>query len=146
MEIGEAIPEDHEDHDMTEPQELVETFLEKDSHKRKPTWARELIREAKRYGALEGIHRERKSVNPYNSYVGLLCDIIDKEPSTYEEATKKKEWKDAMIEEYQSIMKNDVWEIVPRPEKKSVMTSKWIYKIKNAANGSVEKYKARFVA
>ena len=39
MEIGEAIPEDHEDHDMTEPQEPVETFLEKDSHKRKSAWA-----------------------------------------------------------------------------------------------------------
>ena len=90
MEIGEAIPEDHEDHDMTEPQELVETFLEKDSHKRKPTWERELILEAKRYGAPEGIHRERKREKPYNSYVALLCDIIDREPSTYEEATKKK--------------------------------------------------------
>ena len=40
--------------------------------------------------------------------MSLLCDIIDKEPSTYEEATEKKEWKDAKIEEYQSIMKNDV--------------------------------------
>ena len=34
-----------------------------------------------------------------------------------------------MIEEYQSIMKNDVWDVVPRPEGKSVVTSKWIYKI-----------------
>ena len=51
-----------------------------------------------------------------------------------------------MIEEYQSIMKNDVWEIVPRLEKKSVVTSKWIYKIKHAADGIIEKYKARFVA
>ena len=49
-------------------------------------------------------------------------------PSNYEEATEKKEWKDAMIEEYQSIMKNDVWDVVPRPEGKSVVTSKWIYK------------------
>ena len=51
-----------------------------------------------------------------------------------------------MIEEYQSIMKNDVWDIVPRPEVKSVVTSKWIYKIKHAADSSIEKYKERFVA
>jgi hypothetical protein len=51
-----------------------------------------------------------------------------------------------MTEKYQCIVKNDVWDIVPRPEGKSVVTSKWIYKIKHAADGSVEKYKARFVA
>lgn len=55
-------------------------------------------------------------------------------------------WKDAMHEEYQSIMKNDVWDVVPHPEGKSVVTSKWIYKIKHAADGSIEKYKAQFVA
>ena len=51
-----------------------------------------------------------------------------------------------MIEEYQSIMKNDVWDVVPRPEGNSVVTSKWIYKIKHATDGSIEKYKAIFVA
>ena len=51
-----------------------------------------------------------------------------------------------MTEEYQSIMKNVVWFIVPKPEGKSVVSSKWIYKIKHAADGSIEKYKARFVA
>jgi len=51
-----------------------------------------------------------------------------------------------MMEEYQSIMKNGVWEIVPRPQGKSLVTSKWIYKIKHVADGSIEKYKARFVA
>ena len=51
-----------------------------------------------------------------------------------------------MIEEYQSIMKNDVWYVVPRPEGKSVVTSKWIYKIKHAADSSIEKYKQRFVS
>ena len=59
---------------------------------------------------------------------------------------QKKEWKDAMIEEYQLSMKNDVWNIVPRPEGKSVVNSKWIYKIKNATDGSIEKYKAIFLA
>ena len=43
-------------------------------------------------------------------------------------------------------MKNVVWDVVPRPDRKSVVTSKWIYKIKHAVDGSIEKYKARFVA
>ena len=43
-------------------------------------------------------------------------------------------------------MKNDVWDVVPRPEGKYIVTSKWIYKIKHAADSSIEKYKERFMA
>ena len=43
-------------------------------------------------------------------------------------------------------MKNDVWDVVPRLEGNSIVTSKWIYKIKHDADGNIEKYKARFVA
>jgi hypothetical protein len=50
-----------------------------------------------------------------------------------------------MIEEYQSILNNDAWDIVSRPEGRSIVTSKWIYKIKHAADGSIKKYKAIFV-
>jgi len=49
-----------------------------------------------------------------------------------------------MNEEYKSIIKNDVWDVVPRPHDKSVVTSKWLYKIKHGADGSAEKFKARF--
>jgi hypothetical protein len=51
-----------------------------------------------------------------------------------------------MLEEYKSILKNNVWDIVLRPKDKSVVSSKWIYKIKHASSGSVEKFKERFVA
>ena len=51
-----------------------------------------------------------------------------------------------MAEEYQSIMKNDVWEIVLRLERNSVVNSRWLYKIKHGADGSIEKYKAIFVS
>ena len=51
-----------------------------------------------------------------------------------------------MVEEYSSITKNDVWEVVPRPTRKSAVTSRWLYKIKHVVDGSIEKYKARFVA
>eukprot|EP00253_Pinus_taeda_P004268 PITA_04268 len=51
-----------------------------------------------------------------------------------------------MVEEYNSIMVNDVWEVVLRPQEISVVGSRWIYKIKYAVDDSIEKYKARFVA
>ena len=43
-------------------------------------------------------------------------------------------------------MVNDPWKVVPRPQDRSVVGSRWIYKIKYVADGNVEKYKARFVA
>jgi hypothetical protein len=72
--------------------------------------------------------------------------IMDAEPSNYEEVAEKRVWKDAMGEEYKSIVKNDVWEVIPKPKEKSVVSSKWIYKTKHAVDDSIEKYKAGFVA
>lgn len=51
-----------------------------------------------------------------------------------------------MVEEYNSIMVNDVWEVVPRPQDRLVVGSRWIYKVKYVAEDSMEKYKAKFVA
>jgi hypothetical protein len=71
---------------------------------------------------------------------------MDAEPSNYEEAAKNKVWNDAMEEEYQPIIQNDVWDVVPRPKEKYVVSSKWIYKTKHVVDGSIKKCKARFVA
>ena len=51
-----------------------------------------------------------------------------------------------MLEEYNSIIVNIVWEVVLRPHDRSVVGSIWIYKIKYVVDDNVEKYKARFVA
>ena len=51
-----------------------------------------------------------------------------------------------MNEEYESIMENDVYDVVPRPKDKYVVTSKWIYNIKHEYNGSAEEFKAIFVS
>ena len=75
-----------------------------------------------------------------------MSHIIDVEPSSYEEAIGQLLWRDAMMEGYQSIVRNGIWDVVPRPKGKSIVTCKWIYKIKHATDSSVEKFKARFVA
>jgi hypothetical protein len=132
-----------EDHDIVEFQEPPQMTI---SHKRKPTWERELIQDGEKYGVPEGNMRQVKRPNPFSSYMALMCDLLEKEPTFFEEAIQKKEWADSVTEEYQSIIKNDVWEIVPRLKRKDVVSSKWIFKIKHVSDGSIEKYKARFVA
>ena len=90
-----------EDWEIEEPQEPVDPPQEKKfPHKSKLAWVREAIQGVERYGALEENHIERKRTWSFSVYVALLCDFIDKEPSNYEEAVERKEWKDAMIEEY----------------------------------------------
>jgi hypothetical protein len=135
--------ENHEDNDMIESQEPLQMMI---SHKRKKSWARELIQNGEKYGAPKGTVRQVKKPKPFSSYMDSMCDLIEKDPTFFEESIQKKEWVDSMTEEYQSIVKNDVWEIVPIPKRKYVVSSKWIYKIKHTADGSIGKYKARFVA
>ena len=118
-----------EDQEFEEPQRPIDSPLEKNPHKMKPAWVCELIQGVERYGAPKENHRERKRTRSCSGYVALLCDFIDKEPFSYEEVAEQKECKDDMIKEYQSIIKNDVWDVVRIPEGKSVVTSKWIYKI-----------------
>ena len=52
-----------------------------------------------------------------------MCDLVDKEPTCFETTVQKREWVVYMREKYQSIMKNDVWEVVPKPKGKSVVSS-----------------------
>ena len=42
-------------------------------------------------------------------------------------------------------MKNDAWNIVSRLKEKSLVTSKWLFKIKHFVDDSIEKYKAGFM-
>jgi len=75
-----------------------------------------------------------------------MSTIIHAEPPTFQEVVKEQVWKDAMAKEYESIMKNDVWVVVPRPKGNSIVTLKWLYKNKHGVDGRIEKYKERFVA
>ena len=51
-----------------------------------------------------------------------------------------------MEREMESLKKHDVWELVDLPPGKKAIGSKWVYKVKTNADGSIERYKARLVA
>ena len=75
-----------------------------------------------------------------------MSKCIVTEPYSFEEAVQDPTWVDAMVEEYDSIIRNSAWEIVPRLVGKSVVGSRWIYRVKQTTDGTIDKYKARFVA
>ena len=56
------------------------------------------------------------------------------------------EWKAAMDREYQSLMKNKTWTLVPRPKDTNVVGNRWVYTIKRDAYGNITKFKGRLVA
>ena len=116
---------------------------DKPPRKKTPKWLRDTLKEAQEFGTPKGPMRSIQMPNRLGML--LMASLRDSEPSTFEEASQHHVWRDAMMDEYHFIMKNDVWEIVLKPEGKSVVTSRWIYKLKHAAIGSVEKYKAWFV-
>ena len=51
-----------------------------------------------------------------------------------------------MKDELKSLQKNDVWELVKLPNGRKTVGSKWVFKEKIGADGSIECYKARLVA
>jgi hypothetical protein len=101
---------------------------------------------AQNVGAPTSQHRQRQTPDQFVGYMALMSKCIVTEPSSFQEAVQDPTWVDAMVEEYDSIVKNSSWETIPRPIDKSVVGSRWIYKVKQVVDGSVEKYKARFVA
>lgn len=50
-----------------------------------------------------------------------------------------------MDKELEQIEKNNTWELVPRPEDKNIIGTKWIFKNKLNENGDVIRNKARLV-
>lgn len=72
-------------------------------------------------GAPTSHRRQIRSHDWYTDYMSLMTKLIDTEPSSFEEAIEELVWVDAVVEEYDSIVKNIVWEVVPRPTNKSVV-------------------------
>lgn len=79
-------------------------------------------------------------------YVTSLCNVISlREPHTYAQASQDPRWIDAMEHEIAALETNDTWEITDLPPDKKAISSKWVYKIKFKSDGTVERFKARFV-
>ena len=64
----------------------------------------------------------------------------------YAEATGNPLWEAAMQDEYNSLLENQTWDLVPLPSYRKLVRCKLVYNTKKAADGQINRYKARLVA
>ena len=67
-------------------------------------------------------------------------------PGTLAEAFEDPRWHQAMNDEYNALMENKTWHLVPPSPTHNLIDCKWVYRVKKNADGTIERYKARLVA
>ncbi|CAL9010869.1 unnamed protein product, partial [Prunus brigantina] len=77
---------------------------------------------------------------------GLLSAIDSTEPTCFSQAHKHVEWRAAMTEEINALLKNHTWSLVPPSPLHTPVGCKWVFRIKRHSDGRIERYKARLVA
>ncbi|KAJ9566852.1 hypothetical protein OSB04_002818 [Centaurea solstitialis] len=89
-----------------------------------------------------GIKTRRQSGN-----VCLYVNFIsENKPKEIDDALRDPAWVSAMQEELAEFIRNNVWLLVPRPRKRTIIGSKWIFRNKLDEIGTIIRNKARLVA
>ena len=93
----------------------METSTQEDSSKEGRKCTREadgLLDDAQEnVGAPSSQRRQRRSPERYTGYMELMGACVVIEPSSFQEAVQKMFWVDVMVEEYDSIVQNSVWDV-----------------------------------
>ncbi|GJR57384.1 retrovirus-related pol polyprotein from transposon TNT 1-94 [Tanacetum coccineum] len=76
----------------------------------------------------------------------FACLLSSIEPANVAEALKDADWVSAMQDELDQFARLKVWRLVPRPEGKTIIKTKWIFKNKKYESSLVIRNKARLVA
>ncbi|WVZ70674.1 hypothetical protein U9M48_019317 [Paspalum notatum var. saurae] len=66
-------------------------------------------------------------------------------PFSVRDALVDPHWRHAMVEEYAALLANQTWDLVPRSPGCNVVIGKWIWTHKRRVDGTMDRYKARWV-
>ena len=68
------------------------------------------------------------------------------EPTSYSTAAQHPAWRAAMNTEFDALLNNGTWTLVPATSNMNIVGCKWVFRLKGRADGTIERYKARLVA
>lgn len=90
------------------------------------------------------LYLSNKSTN--HPIKALHTSFLPCEPKSCSKAVSNPDWFAAMQSEYQALLDNQTWSLCPRPKDRNVIHNKWVYKLKQKPDGTIDRYKARLVA
>uniref|UniRef100_A0A2N9EGA7 Uncharacterized protein n=1 Tax=Fagus sylvatica TaxID=28930 RepID=A0A2N9EGA7_FAGSY len=65
--------------------------------------------------------------------------LSDPKPTCYTVASKSREWRQAMNLEFDALLQNHTWTLVPPHPSQNIIGCKWVFRVKRKADGSVER-------
>jgi hypothetical protein len=94
--------------------------------------------------------RIRREPDRYGEWV-TIAEVGNEEndPKTYKQALRSSNcdrWKEAMLEEFSSLVLHQTWTLVDLPKGRNLVGCKWVFKTKRDASGEIDRFKARLVA
>ncbi|GJX69199.1 ribonuclease H-like domain-containing protein [Tanacetum coccineum] len=92
------------------------------------------------------ITRSQSGIVKPSDRLSLNTFLISHIPKNPSDALKDLQWRNAMYDEYNALVKNGTWLFVPRPIGVNMVRSMWLFKHKFHADGTLSRYKARLVA
>ncbi|CAH9076868.1 unnamed protein product, partial [Cuscuta europaea] len=90
--------------------------------------------------------RSKSGIFKPKTIFNLNTEVLVPDPTCFSMANKDLKWRAAMAEEFNALIANKTWDLVPFDSSKNLVGSKWIYKTKYRSDGSIERHKARLVA
>jgi hypothetical protein len=72
--------------------------------------------------------------------------VQSSDPQSYGKDVGNLFWESTMQEEYNSLLKNHAWDLVPLPLGRKLFRCRWVYRTKSIRNGQISKYKSSLVA
>lgn len=91
-------------------------------------------------------HLSRGTVKPRDRMnLSVVHNMASPLPCNYRSVLANQNWRAAMATEFQALMDNGTWDLVPHPPGANIVTGKWIFKHKHNSDGSLARHKARWV-
>lgn len=82
--------------------------------------------------------RSKSGIVKPKTIMSLGTSVSDLDPTCYSQAAKFPHKQATMADEFNALMANDTWDLVPHSRRMNLVGSKWIYKTKYKLDGTVE--------